>query len=424
MNWNWTLPETDRTHLRELAAKQAAYAALPIMAARKKQWTAHNDGVPGARPPVVIETWTFDRDFLPASLLRCSSELGREIEAELLKPIRNHELVDDDKVVPDTFDIRWRVEANPMSVAVSREEVKDVQGVATGYHFLHPITDLRRDLHIVKPVECRVDREKTLAWKAFLDELFGDRLPVRLCSGIVAWTGLTSMMIRLMGMEAFFMAMYDAPEQVHELMGRLRDNVLAIMRWAEAEKLLILNNDNQVSFGSSFNFTTKLPAADYRGGPVRMRDMWGSSESQETVGISPDMFGEFCAPYYRAVCEPLGLLYWGCCEPASPLWEHIRAMPHLKKVSISRWCDERFMGDALRGTDIVFSRKPDPRFLGVDVALDEQAWAAHIRETLEATRDVFVEFIYRDVYTVHGNLGKVRRAVEIARREIERAGRG
>jgi hypothetical protein len=132
------------------------------------------------------------------------------------------------------------------------------------------------------------------------------------------------------------------------------------------------------------------------------------------------MFGEFCAPYYRAVCAPLGLLYWGCCEPAHPLWEHIRPMPHLKKVSISRWCDQPFMGEALRGTDIVFSRKPDPKFLGVHERLDEEAWAAHVRETLEAARGCFVEFIYRDVYTVHGNLAKPRRAVEIARREIER----
>ena len=95
-------------------------------------------------------------------------------------------------------------------------------------------------------------------------------------------------------------------------------------------------------------------------------------------------------------------------------------MPHLRKLSISRWCDEPFMGEALRGTGIVFSRKPDPKFFGVDVALDEEAWTAHIRDTLAATRGTFVEFIVRDVYTVHGNLNKPRRMVEIARREIDR----
>jgi hypothetical protein len=73
----------------------------------------------------------------------------------------------------------------------------------------------------------------------------------------------------------------------------------------------------------------------------------------------------------------------------------------------------------LRGTEIVFSRKPDPNFLSVDEVLNEDAWAAHIRATLEATRGVFVEFIVRDVYTLHGNLENARRAVEIARREID-----
>ena len=58
--------------------------------------------------------------------------------------------------------------------------------------------------------------------------------------------------------------------------------------------------------------------------------------------------------------------------------------------------------------------------LGVDVVLREDAWRSHIRTTLEAARGVQLEFIIRDVYTVHGNLGKARRAVEIAREEIEK----
>ena len=81
------------------------------------------------------------------------------------------------------------------------------------------------------------------------------------------------------------------------------------------------------------------------------------------------------------------------------------------------------MGEALRGTDIVFSRKPDPNFLSVDVKLDEEAWGAHIRSTLEATKGVSVEFIIRDVYTLHGDVGKARRAVELARSEISRCRR-
>jgi len=78
------------------------------------------------------------------------------------------------------------------------------------------------------------------------------------------------------------------------------------------------------------------------------------------------------------------------------------------------------MAEALRGTGIVFSRKPDPNFLSVDAVLNEDAWAAHIRETLDLTRGLPVEFIIRDVYTIHANIENARRAVDIARREIDR----
>jgi len=414
------IPEVERAYLRELARKQAEYAALPVMQKRKQMWYDLNDARPGARPPFIVETWTFDRDFLPDNLLRCTSQAGRFVERHLLRNVRNHELIDDDKVIPDTLDIHWLVEVDEFGVSIGRETIQDAEGVETGYRWLHPIKELRRDLDLLKPAECRADKEATLAFQAHLQELLGDLLPVRIRAWRHHGTMLTHRVIELMGMEAFFTAMHDSPDQVHRLMAYLRDNALRVMRWAEAEGLLAVNNGNEDSFGSSYNFTNRLPAPGYNGGPARLRDMWGSSNSQETVGVSPRMFHEFCFPYYRDVCEPVGLLYYGCCEPTHPFWDDLRRLPHLKKISISRWCNQAFMGEALRGSGIVFSRKPDPNYLSVDVRLDEEAWAAHIRETLEATRGVSVEFIIRDVYTVHGDLGNARRAVEVARREIDR----
>jgi len=416
----WQIPESERRYLRDLAAKQAEYAALPVMEERKGVWYDLNDGGKNVRPPVIVETWTFDRDFLPESVFRCITETGRIIERQLLRNVRNHELIDDDKVIGATFDIGWFAPIDEFGVKIETETLADAEGVPTGYRFLHPIKDLRKDFHLLKPAKPSVDREKTFAWKAFLEDLFGGALPVEIRTRLFGTAMLTNRVVTLMGMEAFFMAMYDSPEETHRLMAYLRNNCLSLMRWGESEGLYRLNNQNQDSFGSSYNFTTKLPAAGYTGGPARTRDMWGCANSQETVGVSPEMFHEFCFPYYRDCCEPMGLMYYGCCEPAHPFWEDIRALPHLKKVSISRWCDEAFMGEALRGTDVIYSRKPDPNFLSVDAKLDEEAWAAHIRKTLEATRGVGVEFIIRDVYTVHGDLNNPRRAVEVARREIDK----
>lgn len=415
----WLIPDEERKYLRELAKKQAEYAALPVMQERRKMWLDLNDGR-GARPPVVIETWTFDRDFMPPDIVRCKSDQGRGIEWQLLRTIREHELINDDKVVPATYNTCWWMGVDETGVNVESEHVKDSQGYDMGYRFFHPIKNLKEDLGILKPPKCSVDRVGTLSYKAFLEDLIGDILPVRMQGWLPGCRNLTQVVIRLMGMEAFFLAMYDSPEEVHKLMATLRDNSLQVLRWAEAENLLVLNNEVPDNCASSSCLTRKLPGPGFDPKHVRPCDMWAGADSQETVGLSPEMFHEFCFPYYRDVCEPAGLLYWGCCEPADPFWGDLSCMPHLKKISISRWCDQKFMGDALRGTDIVFSRKPDPKYLGVDPKLDEVAWAAHIRETLEATRGVATEFIVRDVYTVHGDLGNPRRAVEVARREIDK----
>ncbi len=413
-----TLPVDERVYLRDLAKRQAEYAALPVMQKRRQMWLDLNDEKPGAEPPVVIETWTFDRDFMPPSVFRCHTDLGRAIEGQLLRRIRQFELINDDSVIPDTFDMHWSVSIDDLGVKIGRETVKDAQGYELGYHFLHPIKDLKKDFSLLKPATCTVDKQATMDRKAFFEELFDGILKVRLCSDIMGSTCLTQRVVQLMGMEAFFTAMCDQPDDVHRLMAFLRDNCLRVMKWAESEGLLRLNNQPGDTNASSGNMTSRLPAPGFSGEAARLCDMWGAANSQETVGVSPEMFHEFCFPYYRDICQPFGLLYWGCCEPAHPFWDDIRKFPHLKKVSISRWCDQKFIGEAMRGTGLVFSRKPDPKFLGVDAKLDEEAWARHIRETLEAAKGVFLEFIVRDVYTIHGDLQKPRRAVEIARREI------
>jgi hypothetical protein len=417
----YALPNEELTYLRSLARRQAEIAALPVMQARTRMWTAMNDGVPGTRPPFCIETWTFDRDFMPASLFRCTTDLGRRLEGGFLRHIRHHEILNDDHVCPDTLDMGWHVWCDPYGIQIHTQSAKDAEGVNLGYHFECPITDLSQGYDMIKPATFGVNRESTLEEKAFLEEAFGDILPVVIRSGVYANNYLTQSLMRLMSMETFFMAMYDSPDNLHGIMGLLRDNAVRMARWAEAEGLLVSNTANQCTCGTCYNFTTRLPHD--AAAPVTLKDMWAGMDSQETVGVNPELFHEFCFPYYRDLAEMYGLVYWGCCEPADPLWEtSLSKLPNLHAVSISRWANEAYMADALAGRGIVYSRKPDPNLLGVDVALDEEAWRQEIRTTLEVTanKNIPLELIVRDVYTMHGNLGKPARAVELAREEIDK----
>ena len=419
----YELLDDELHYLRELAKRQVEIAALPMMATRQQMWTAMNDGVPGARPPFAIETWTFDRDFMPASLFRCSSDYGRRLENGFLRNIRHHELLNDDHVCPNTIDMGWHVWCDPYGIEIKTQRANDSEGVSMGYHFECPINDLCDGFDMVKPAAFGVDRDSTRQEKEFLEATFGDIMPVVMRSGVYANNYLTQSLMRLMSMETFFTAMYDSPKNLHGIMALQRDNAVRMARWAEQEGLLELNNGNQTTCGTCYNFTTLLPKKNVTSGHVKLSDMWAGMDSQETVGVSPELFHEFCFPYYRDLAEMYGLVYWGCCEPADPIWEtSLSKLPNLKAVSISRWADQRYMAEVLDGSGIVFSRKPNPNLLGLDVTLDEEAWAAEIRETLEITagKQVNVEFIVRDVYTMHGNLAKTRRAVEIAREQIDR----
>lgn len=420
----YTLPAEEIRYLRGLAARMAEIAALPVMAERRRMWTDMNDARPGARPPFVIETWTFDRDFMPESIYQCKSDYGRHLERMLLRHIRHHEILDDDHVCPSTLDMGWHVWGDEFGINIPVQRVKDSEGYVTGYHLDHPIKDLDRDGYaMVKPATFGVDREGTAAEKAFLEETFGDILPVTLRSGTYGNCYLTQRLLRLMSQDVMFMAIYDCPDKLRALLGLLRDNAKRMSLWAEKEGLLVLNNENQCTCGTCFNFTTLLPKRPVAPGQVKLKDMWGSMDSQETVGVSPQVFHDLFFPYYADLAEMFGLVYWGCCEPADPIWESsLSKLPNLKAVSISRWANQAFMAEALDGTGIVFSRKPNPNLLGLDVTLDEEAWAREIRSTLELTskRNIPTEFVVRDVYTMHRNLGKARRAVEIARREIDR----
>ena len=112
----------------------------------------------------------------------------------------------------------------------------------------------------------------------------------------------------------------------------------------------------------SYCFTDQLPDGKEQ---ATLQDMWLYMDSQETSGISPDMYAQLVFPSYEKLMLLAGRVSYGCCEAVHALWQPAcRASAIWAKVSISPWCDEPSMGDVLRGT-ISSLRKPTPNLLGV-----------------------------------------------------------
>jgi hypothetical protein len=197
-------------------------------------------------------------------------------------------------------------------------------------------------------------------------------------------------------------------------MAFLRDDFMHYLDWFETEGLLPLNNENDYVGSGSLGYTTELPQPGRRAGdPVRVSDMWGLSESQETVGVSPRMFDEFVFPYQEPIISRFGLSYYGCCEPVHGRIKTIKRLPNLRKVSVSPWCDQEIMADEL-GQDYVFCRKPKPTLISTG-DWDEDLIREDLRTTLRIAGHCPLELVMKDVHTLCGETWRLGRWVEIAR---------
>jgi len=419
----YQLKTSEKEYLRDLAKRQMEIAMSDDMLNKKQLWYDLNDGIKN-RPPFAIETGGFTRDFLPDNLLTCENPTARALEFSFLSHIRHNDLIGDDYIVPEYLSYGWMLDFDEYGIQIETDYAKDAEGETVAYHFHCPITDLTDGFDMIKPSTFSLKREETYKYRDFLNETFADIIPVRLRYGPPGFGWLTQRLMRLLSMETFFVAMYDCPENLHGIMALLRDNCLRFDKWAEDNNLLTLNNENECTCGTCLNYTHNLPRREIKDGDkIFLKDLWRQLDSQETVGVSGELFHEFCYPYYRDIAETVGYVYWGCCEPADPIWEQsLSKMPNLHAVSISKWANEDKMGEYLNGTDIIYSKKPDPTILGLNFQLDEDAWRSDIRRSLEVAKknNLQTELVVRDVYSLSGNMGKAKRATEIANEEIEK----
>ncbi len=415
--------EADRSILRRLGERIGSIAASPVNAERRRAWYALDEGQ-ADRVMILAEIWGVRDPVhpLPESVCECAGEWARGVEYGLRVAIWQFEALRDDHVVEPVINTNWKVSASNYSV----ETVMHYSDSGTplgARRWDAPIRDLDADFEKLRPRTFAVDRQATLDEQARLESVFKGVLPVRM-RGAFFWTmGLTWPAIELIGLEGLMLAMYDNPAGLHRLMAFLRDDHLAFTDWLEREGLYSLNNENEYLGSGSVGYTRALPQPDWKPGrPVRRRDLWMLSESQETVGVGPEQFAEFIFPYQRELVERFGRCYYGCCEPVHNRWHVLKRLPNLARVSVSPWADQAFMAEAL-GRQYVFSRKPNPTLISTSV-FNEDAIRADLRQTLDAARGCRLEIIMKDVHTLHNEPGRLARWVQLAREEAARQGRG
>lgn len=413
----------EREYLRELAKKQQEYAGEERNLEAIKLWKQHNS-FRGSKPPVVIEEVGFWEQIRPR--FYCSSQMGRFIEDKLLQATVPISLIGDDRIIEDYFSIDAPIGTDTYGIIMKRDMAEGAENV--GYRDVYAIEDLEEDLEKLRPSKFYFDEEKMKRDVDICSDVLGDILPVRAENHTLDWSGIAERMIHLMSMENLCIAMYDCPDKVHEFVKFITDDLLSFAKWQEEQGLLTPNWNMQRCCGISYAITDELPKEEKKNTElakgrtdIKLEDQWVNTNAQETVVISKDMYKDFFLPHYKRLAQEFGLVYYGCCEPVHTVFEDgLDQIENLRKLSISPWCDEELIAEQLRGKKIIYSRKISPNYIGVGRDLNEEAFRAHIRKTLDTAKGLEVEILSRDVYMLNGNVEKLARLVNIIREEIER----
>ncbi|MFW6256898.1 MAG: hypothetical protein ACOC2O_02030 [Bacillota bacterium] len=399
--------------LRKLAEKVADLANRPIEDKKQKLWKQHND-LKTTRPLIFIDPENGWNEIITEDDIECEHPLLQSWEKRLKKEIFWGEELKDDRVIEHYFDINYRYQEDHYGLKENKIRVSE-EG---SFKYDPPIKDYKRDFDKLHYPNLEIYEEKTQKIYQMAENILGDILEVRL-RGNWWWTlGMTWDYISLRGLDQLMIDFYDNPEWVHRMMNFLKECVMRKIDFLEDNNYLSLNTGGIYVGSGGFGYTEELPQYNFNPDKVRTKDMWGFAESQETSGISPDMFEEFIFPYQKEILKRFGLNCYGCCEPLHNRWHVVKNIPRLRRVSVSPWADKKMMSEQLK-QDYIYSYKPNPVSLSRP-ELNEDRIRENIREVLEITRDNIVEIIMKDNHTIGNNPRNPVRWVEIVREEVEK----
>ena len=249
---------------------------------------------------------------------------------------------------------------------------------------------------------------------AISHDIFGDILQVRQKSGWFFTLGITREVIKLRGLMNLYTDFYEQPEGLKELLGFISRANLSRISFLEENSLLCLNNDGTYVGSGGLGYTNELPGPDFNG-RVRLSDLWGFTERQETVNVSPERYEEFVFPVEKPIMDRFGLSCYGCCEELHSRWHIVKNHPHLRRVSCSPLSDKAKMSINLEDK-YIFSLKPIP----TPLSFPNPNWEAvrqEIREQFELTKDNIVEVVMKDNHTLGNNPENVITWCRIAKEE-------
>jgi hypothetical protein len=405
------MPERkDIAVLRDLAARAAEIAALPVQEEKRALWRKLNARKPD-RPMVMADQVCWHEMELGDELtLKCADPECRGYEVALRRTLYQWRHFPVDMVVEPFIRVQKAVHNSGFGIRVQEHvAVSDPTNPVVGHQFMNQF-ESEADLQRIRMPQIRHDTTETDRRLAVAHEVFDGLLEVRPW-GVDPYLSLWDPISTWMSVEGVLYALADRPDFMHRLVGRVTDGYMGMLDQLEQQGLLC---EPQSLIHCTGAYTDELPAPGYDPRKPRTRDLWMFGLAQMFSTVSPAMFKEFEVDYASRICARFGLVYYGCCDPLDWKMAEVRMIPNVRKVSMSPWVDQD-RGAAGIGSDFVFSRKPNPAFLATDRFDEDQ-----VREDLLATRRVCekhgcpLELILKDISTVRYEPQRLFRWSEIA----------
>ena len=405
------LDSDDRDVLRGLAEHVAEIAECPQMLATRQLWRQINR-LERTRPVVFCDPENGWNEIVTEAEMRCRGKLARRWEMDLRKEIFWGTEMGDDKPVEPYFDVPYTVSDDDWGLKPEYRRTDSSGSMVWDA----PLKDYASDLTRLHSPQFEIDWETTNGCLGLAHEVFDGVLTVRL-KGSWWWSlGITLPAVLLRGLNDIFFDLEDHPDELKQLFAIISRGHLDKLDYLETNGLLSLNNDGTYVGSGGFGFTDELPAADFAG-RVRCADMWGFTESQETVNVSPQMYAEFIFPFEKPIMDRFGLTCYGCCEPLHARWHQVREHHRLRRVSCSPWVDIERMANCLQDK-YIFSLKPNPASIA-SPTIDEDSIRDSLRESLQKTKGCVVEILMKDNHTLGGRPENAIAWCRIAKEEAE-----
>ena len=394
----------DKQVVQDLAKRVNEIAALPVMEEKKRLWYRLNS-CQRVRPLIHCQAIAPDiwEELIPPETLQCTDLLARKEELRLRAIIYAWETFPDDRVVDpnaysyivvcgDSFVTDYGVKADYARPA-------EKYG-AVGFR---PVIKTEADIEMIEAEpKVWVDWDKTDRDHDALCDLYGDATTVKkICPEYGLGVGYIDSFIRWRGIEQMFIDLLDRPKWIHEVLERMLAASVSSMRQCEELGILTLNNTYCMLGTGGYGWTDDLPAPDFDGERVRVKDLWGRTSTQIfTEGISPEMHWEFAIQYEKRFLEHFGLAGYGCCEPLHNKMQFVSQIENLRRVSMSPWVDIDKASEVV-GTKYVYTHKPHPAVVSMEKWHPDLA-RQQLEDALRKTRTNVVEVNLQDIHTVRG----------------------